>query len=88
MSLHRTVRAWAHTVDTLEQLAGLSPEMLVEAHGSFAKARCIECKKQVDAQWLEDKVKSGLVARCEQPKCAKKKEPPSIKPDITCTLLD
>lgn len=57
--------------------------MLVEAHGSFAKARCIDCKTEVDDDWLKEKVKSGVVARCEQPKCQKKSKTPSIKPDIT-----
>lgn len=61
--------------------------MLVEAHGSFAKARCIDCKTEVDDDWLKEKVKSGVVARCEQPKCQKKSKTPSIKPDITCTSL-
>lgn len=75
----------AHTVDTLELLGGLSPDMLVEAHGSFAKARCIECKTEVDDDWLKEKVMSGSVARCEQPKCQKKDQVPSIKPDIVCT---
>ncbi|WFC94418.1 Sir2 histone deacetylase Hst2 [Malassezia brasiliensis] len=74
-------------VDTLELLGGLSPDMLVEAHGSFAKARCIECKTEVDDDWLKEKVMSGSVARCEQPKCQKKDQVPSIKPDIVCTYL-
>ena len=65
-------------------LAGLSPKSLVEAHGSFAKARCVECKTEVEEDWLRDKVKKGEIAQCEQEKCRKKKARPAIKPDITC----
>lgn len=61
--------------------------MLVESHGSFAKARCVDCKTEVEGKWLEEKVKSGWVAKCEQPACRKKENAPSIKPDITCTLF-
>ncbi|WFD46593.1 Sir2 histone deacetylase Hst2 [Malassezia furfur] len=78
----KLLRVFTQNIDTLELLGGLSPDMLVEAHGSFAKARCIECKTEVDDDWLKEKVMSGSVARCEQPKCQKKDQVPSIKPDI------
>lgn len=73
-------------VDTLEMLSGLPPSAVVEAHGSFAKARCIECRTEVDQTWLREKVKSGVVARCEQHTCMRGERTPAIKPDITCAF--
>jgi len=73
-------------VDALEQLVGLEEDNIVEAHGSFANARCVKCKKPVEQEWLEQKVKSGAVARCEY--CPRDDLPaPPIKPDITCTCI-
>lgn len=72
------------TVDALERLAGMPSDMLVEAHGTFATARCTRCHRAVDNDWLRERVKSGLVARCEKAGCDWK---PPIKPDITCASL-
>jgi len=33
-------------IDTLERRAGVDPEFLVEAHGSFQDAHCIVCDKE------------------------------------------
>lgn len=75
------------TVDALEQLAGLAEENIVEAHGSFANARCVKCKVPVEQDWLEKKVKSGIVARCERCPSRKDLQAPPIKPDITCMYM-
>ncbi len=40
------LRNYTQTVDTLERAAGVSPEKLVEAHGSFAQAHCISCDRE------------------------------------------
>ena len=72
------------SVDTLEHLSGLNEDKIVEAHGSFSKARCINCKTPVSREWLKMKVKGGHVARCEQSKCQYETTlAPPIKPDIT-----
>lgn len=38
------LRCYTQNVDTLERQAGLSPDVLVEAHGSFADSSCIDCR--------------------------------------------
>ena len=40
-------------IDGLERVAGVEDNYLVEAHGSFAMAKCIDCAKEHNA----DKVK-------------------------------
>lgn len=32
---------------------GIPAEVLVEAHGSFADAHCIECKKEHEHAWVK-----------------------------------
>ncbi|PRP87681.1 hypothetical protein PROFUN_02381 [Planoprotostelium fungivorum] len=70
------LRNYTQNIDTLERQAGISPELLVEAHGSFGTTRCIKCKREVDQEWLREKV-----FRDEIPKCSDCEG--LIKPDIT-----
>ncbi|PKI84705.1 Hst2p [Malassezia vespertilionis] len=77
------LRVFTQNIDTLETLSGLDSDSIVEAHGSFAKARCVECKKLVEPAWLEKRLKNGQVARCEQQECSSKNPAPTVKPDIT-----
>ena len=37
------LRVYSQNIDGLERIAGLSDSFLVESHGSFASASCIEC---------------------------------------------
>ena len=39
----KLLRNWSQNIDTLEHLAGIAPNLIVNAHGSFAKAACIDC---------------------------------------------
>lgn len=70
------LRNFTQNIDTLERLAGLDEERIVEAHGSFATASCVECRKKADMEMLKHKVASAEVACCED--CGG-----YIKPDIT-----
>lgn len=42
-------------IDTLERVAGLQPEDLVEAHGTFQTAHCLRssCRHQYDLSWVK-----------------------------------
>ncbi|KAF3316165.1 Sir2 histone deacetylase Hst2 [Orbilia oligospora] len=71
---------WTQNIDTLERAAGVPGEKLVEAHGSFASQRCIECK----APYPDDLIKQHILADpVEVPTC---KDTPEcnglVKPDI------
>jgi NAD-dependent SIR2 family protein deacetylase len=41
------LRCFTQNIDTLERIAGVVEDNIVEAHGSFAKSRCIDCRLQV-----------------------------------------
>nr|5OL0_A Chain A, Putative silent information regulator 2,Putative silent information regulator 2 [Leishmania infantum]5OL0_B Chain B, Putative silent information regulator 2,Putative silent information regulator 2 [Leishmania infantum] len=60
----RLLRCCTQNIDGLEKAAGVSPELLVEAHGSFAAAACIECHTpfSIEQNYLE--AMSGTVSRC------------------------
>ncbi|KAG5501782.1 hypothetical protein JKF63_04051 [Porcisia hertigi] len=60
----RLLRCCTQNIDGLERAAGVSPELLVEAHGSFAAAACIDCQTPftIEQNYLE--AMSGVVSRC------------------------
>ncbi|KAG8686654.1 Sir2 histone deacetylase Hst2 [Ceratobasidium sp. 423] len=76
---------FTQNIDTLERLAGVPPEKLVEAHRSFADNRCIDC----GAEFPSDKMRKLVmtcnpeapggvnVPRCKDPKCGR-----LVKPDV------
>uniref|UniRef100_A0A096MAX3 NAD-dependent protein deacetylase n=1 Tax=Poecilia formosa TaxID=48698 RepID=A0A096MAX3_POEFO len=71
------LRMYTQNIDGLErhQVAGVPPEMLVEAHGTFATATCTSCLRKYDGEELRPEVMSGAVPRC--PTCKG-----VVKPDI------
>lgn len=50
------LRAFTQNIDTLEVIANIPDEKLVFAHGSFASARCIECKEVHDEKEVKGRV--------------------------------
>jgi NAD-dependent protein deacetylase sirtuin 2 len=78
--LHRKgvlLRHFTQNIDTLERVAGLPGDSLVEAHGSFHGAHCIACKKEANSDAVrKDYFASELsIPRCED--CGA-----LVKPDI------
>jgi len=70
------LRCFTQNIDTLERVAGILPENVIEAHGSFGTSSCIGCDEKVTEEWLKEKVFSDQIPKCE--KCGS-----LIKPDIT-----
>ncbi|KAJ8674253.1 hypothetical protein QAD02_005515 [Eretmocerus hayati] len=70
------VRHYTQNIDTLERLAGLPGEKLIEAHGTFNTGHCLECRAEYDLAWLKDKIKNSTVPTCEECKAG------VVKPDI------
>ena len=60
----------------MEHLAGLPSDKLVECHGHFRTASCIDCRKAADGE----KVKETIVEKGGIPKCSKCGG--NVKPDI------
>jgi len=69
------LRNYTQNIDTLERVAGVNPELLVEAHGSFGSAHCIVCNKEHSVAYVREAVFAEKIAKCE--KCDG-----LVKPDI------
>eukprot|EP01116_Phalansterium_solitarium_P000243 TRINITY_DN10143_c0_g1_i2.p1 TRINITY_DN10143_c0_g1~~TRINITY_DN10143_c0_g1_i2.p1 ORF type:complete len:455 (+),score=85.60 TRINITY_DN10143_c0_g1_i2:118-1482(+) len=69
------LRNYTQNIDTLERVAKVPAEMLVEAHGSFGTATCVSCKAEGDVEFVRECVFADKLPRCE--KCDG-----LIKPDI------
>ncbi|EEB89490.1 hypothetical protein MPER_12403 [Moniliophthora perniciosa FA553] len=55
-------------IDTLERRAGVPEEKIVEAHGSFATQRCVDCKREFDSDKMKEIV-WGFEKTKEIPRC-------------------
>ena len=75
-------RVFTQNIDTLERIANVSSEKIVECHGSFNQARCIKCKSTADEQKVKQDVMKSIIPKCENVEC-KNDEEAIIKPDIT-----
>ena len=49
------LRHYTQNIDTLERVAGLPEEKLVEAHGTFHTGRCLACSAPFDLNWMKGK---------------------------------
>lgn len=47
------LRHYTQNIDTLERLAGLPEQKLVEAHGTFYRGHCLECDKEYSLEWIK-----------------------------------
>lgn len=57
---------FTQNIDNLEGHAGILPEKLIQCHGSFATASCVECKYKVNGSEIYPDLKAGRVARCDR----------------------
>ncbi|XP_058385252.1 NAD-dependent protein deacetylase sirtuin-2 isoform X2 [Diceros bicornis minor] len=71
------LRCYTQNIDTLERVAGLEPEDLVEAHGTFYISHCVSpvCRREYTLGWMKEKIFSEVTPKCE--KCQS-----LVKPDI------
>ena len=60
---------FTQNIDCLDREAGVSPEKIVEAHGSFANQGCIECKAPFPKDEMLKHVQEKQVPKCKEPGC-------------------
>ncbi|KAI0248635.1 DHS-like NAD/FAD-binding domain-containing protein [Lactifluus subvellereus] len=66
---------FTQNIDTLERRAGVPASKIIEAHGSFATQRCIECKRPFSDTEMKKLVEEDSIPRCKTCKGL-------VKPDI------
>jgi len=71
-------RCFTQNIDTLERLAGIPEDKLVEAHGSYGSASCTKCKKPFDQNECKERILGGDVPiYCNEENCNG-----LVKPDV------
>lgn len=68
---------FTQNIDCLERAAGVPADRIIEAHGSFATQRCIDCKTPFPDDQMREHVKRGEAPRCARDGCGG-----LVKPDI------
>lgn len=58
------LKLFTQNIDCLEREAGVPDERIVEAHGSFARQRCIECRRPYPDDKMRAAVAGGDVPHC------------------------
>ncbi|KAF8370695.1 sir-2.1 [Pristionchus pacificus] len=63
----KLLRNYTQNIDTLEKVAGI--ERVIECHGSFSSASCINCNAVYTPDDIRENVMEKTVAYCRVPKC-------------------
>lgn len=71
------LKVFTQNIDCLEREAGVPEEKIIEAHGSFAHQRCIECKSDYPTHMMKEAIQNREVPHCLVPQCNG-----LVKPDI------
>lgn len=58
------LRHYTQNIDTLERIAGIETDKLVECHGTFHTNHCVDCSKEYSAEWVKDQIFSDNVPTC------------------------
>ncbi|KAI3643265.1 hypothetical protein MP228_012820 [Amoeboaphelidium protococcarum] len=71
------LRNYTQNIDTLERVAGIDEELLIEAHGSFHAAHCVnqKCRRKYKHEAIKAQVFNDEIPRCDKCKSL-------VKPDI------
>ncbi|KAI1379913.1 NAD-dependent deacetylase sirtuin-2 [Hypoxylon crocopeplum] len=68
---------FTQNIDCLERAAGVPADRIVEAHGSFATQRCIDCRTEFPDDLMHEYIKRGEAPHCILMDCNG-----LVKPDI------
>ncbi|RXG69854.1 hypothetical protein Avbf_06997 [Armadillidium vulgare] len=58
------LRHYTQNIDTLEHIAGIPVEKLVEAHGTFRTSHCLKCKKEYSQEWVKGEIFADRIPTC------------------------
>lgn len=63
------MKLFTQNIDCLEREAGVPDEKIIEAHGSFARQSCIECKTSYPQDLMQEAIRTKAVPRCLNKAC-------------------
>lgn len=58
------LKLFTQNIDCLEREAGVPDDQIIEAHGSFARQSCIECKLSYDDDEIRSHIEARTIPRC------------------------
>lgn len=58
-------RHYTQNIDTLERIAGITPEKIVECHGTFFTNHCMKCRQEYTMAWMKEKIFQDVIPTCE-----------------------
>lgn len=70
-------RHYTQNIDTLEHIAKIDADKIVEAHGTFYTNHCLKCRKEYSMEWMKAEIFADRL-----PTCAEKECEGIVKPDI------
>ncbi|KAJ4158678.1 uncharacterized protein LMH87_009194 [Akanthomyces muscarius] len=59
---------YSQNIDNLEVKAGVPKDKLIQCHGSFGTASCVQCGYQIPGERIFPDVRAGIIPKC--PRCA------------------
>lgn len=77
----KLLRHFTQNIDTLERVAGLSDERIIEAHGSFNTGHCQSCNAEYTQEYMKERIFSET-AESPVPKCSQSGCDGVVKPDV------
>lgn len=60
------LKLFTQNIDCLEREAGVPGDKIVEAHGSFARQSCIECKSPYPQEEMREHIAARTIPRCHE----------------------
>jgi len=60
------LKLFTQNIDCLEREAGVPGDKIVEAHGSFARQSCIECKSAYPQEEMREHIAARTIPRCHE----------------------
>ncbi|KZV93138.1 SIR2-domain-containing protein, partial [Exidia glandulosa HHB12029] len=71
------LRNYTQNIDTLEHAAGV--RRVLQCHGSFATATCVQCGEHVAGQAIEADILAQRIPYCSSPRCAPANTQPALR---------
>ncbi|KAL8674000.1 MAG: hypothetical protein Q9168_001585 [Polycauliona sp. 1 TL-2023] len=71
------LKLFTQNIDCLERAAGVPSDKIIEAHGSFARQRCIDCRTEYPDDLMKEAIHKREVPHCTNDECQG-----LVKPDI------
>lgn len=53
LAVHEMWFLYLQNIDSLERIAGIPTEKIVEAHGTFFTAHCLDCRKEYSLDHIQ-----------------------------------